>query len=103
MMIEVFQKHFSEVIKAIDLPEEFANDFFAEKLIKHWHQRCGSRSCECQNRSARASELMRAVEKKVRTRPQSLHKVLLVLHRHVTTKELAEEMAKEGNNVDPNA
>ena len=93
--------YYAKIVDAINPVEDFARDFFDKKLISRETRDAVLELTNVKTNAYRTQELMRAVGTVVRVQPDSLREVLSVLHCHITTKELAKEIAKQGINVNP--
>lgn len=90
----VFRKYYSELANAIDSPASFASDFYKEGLISQDSRDAASEVGNTRLTSDKAYQLLNAVQKMVKTNPE---KVIRVLLRHDTTKDLGSKIAAEGN------
>ena len=88
-----FRKHFSELVKAIDSPADFAHDFYQEELISEESRDAASEVGNTRVNAQKAANLLSAVQKMVKIYPD---KVIRVFLSHDTTKHLGSKIAAEG-------
>ena len=92
----MFSQNFDQLVKAIDSPTQFAEDFFDEGLISRSTRDAVLEVGNTRVRHDKAAQLLKEVHAKVKVDPKVLPRVIQILRQHVTSKQLGEEMAAQG-------